>query len=379
MHLFSISSLKKCSAVFLLSLLAACATGSPGMHSPSAAAPAESAAETTLPPTIKPITAQLLQSEKKLRDKQATQDISRLLTRPQPYSIESGDILSIVVWDHPELAGAAIPGAAIPGTDTGTPTTPVPGFVVDHDGMVQFPYAGALKLAGMTEEQARNLLAAKLARYIKNPKVTLRVQSYRSKRIYIDGEVKNPGLQAINDIPMTLVEALNRAGGFLPTADQSQIVINRGGTVYPINLPQLVQKGINPSSIMLTSGDLVRVLSRDESKIFVSGEVITPRALAMHSGRLSLNEALGESGGINPISGDGRQVYVIRRSAKEPVVYQLDASAPGALAIAEGFDLYPKDVVYVAATPLTNWHRTISQILPGALSSAVGAVTPAVK
>jgi polysaccharide export outer membrane protein len=45
--------------------------------------------------------------------------------------------------------------------------------------------------------------------------------------------------------------------------------------------------------------------------------------------------------------------------------------------MAEGFELYPKDLVYVAATPLANWHRAISLILPSALSGAVGAVTPA--
>ena len=49
---------------------------------------------------------------------------------------------------------------------------------------------------------------------------------------------------------------------------------------------------------------------------------------------------------------------------------------PAAMAMAENFELYPKDVVYVAATPLANWHRAISLILPGALSSAVGAVAP---
>ena len=76
--------------------------------------------------------------------------------------------------------------------------------------------------------------------------MTLRVQAYRSKRVYIDGEVKSPGLQAINDIPMTLVEAINRAGGLLPTADQSRIVLERGEQRYRINLRDLVQKGINP-------------------------------------------------------------------------------------------------------------------------------------
>jgi polysaccharide export outer membrane protein len=58
------------------------------------------------------------------------------------------------------------------------------------------------------------------------------------------------------------------------------------------------------------------------------------------------------------------------------MVYRLDAHAPGALALAEGFELDPKDLIYVAATPLANWHRTISQLFPGALSSAVTAATP---
>jgi polysaccharide export outer membrane protein len=327
---------------------------------------------------VKPITPQLVKTEKELRERQVSEDISRLVNRPTPYTIDSGDILSIVVWDHPELAAAVMnaPAAGVTGVDPGPGTTPPAGFVVDHDGMVQFPYAGTLRLAGLTEEQARSLLSTKLAHYINQPIVTLRVQSYRSKRVYIDGEVKSPGLQSINDIPMTLVEALNRAGGLLPAADQSQIVLIRSGSTYRINLPQLVQRGVNPASIMLANGDVVRALSRDESKVFVSGEVTTPRSLTMHNGSLTLNEALGESGGINPLSGDSRQVYVVRKSATEPIVYLLDAHAPGALAMAEGFELNPKDVVYVAATPLANWHRTISQIFPGALSSAVTAVNP---
>jgi polysaccharide export outer membrane protein len=183
-------------------------------------------------------------------------------------------------------------------------------------------------------------------------------------------------VQPINDLPMTLTEAINRAGGVTPTADQSRIMVSREGKTFQINLPQLVQRGVNPSSIMLASGDVVRVLSRDESKIFISGEVTSPRALPMRNGRLTLNEALGEAGGINPVTGDARQVYVVRRTSQSSVVYQLDANAPGALAIAEGFELNPRDVVYVAATPLTNWNRTISAMIPGALPTAVIATTP---
>lgn len=391
MHFKSMASLKRWSiAVAAAPWIAGCASVAPGLHfsgssySSGSSAPSSAAAagEEATNAVLKPITPQLVKVERELREKQVTQDISKLLGKPGPYTIENGDVLSIVVWDHPELSNAATmaAGAVVgPGADASTSaaTAPPAGFMVDHEGMIQFPYAGPLKVAGLTQDQARNQLATRLSKYLKQPRVTLRVQSFRSKRVYVDGEVKNPGLQAINDIPMTLVEALNRAGGVLPSGDQSQIVINRDGTNYHINLPHLVQRGVNPSSIMLASGDVVRVRSRDESKVFVSGEVVSPRALPMHNGRLTLNEALGESGGINPTSGDGSQIYVIRKSGTEQVVFQLDGRSPGAMAMAEGFELSPKDVVYVAATPLANWHRAISLILPGALSSAVGAVGPA--
>jgi polysaccharide export outer membrane protein len=77
------------------------------------------------------------------------------------------------------------------------------------------------------------------------------------------------------------------------------------------------------------------------------------------------------------VTGDARKVYVVRRSVGASRVYQLDANAPGALAVAEGFELQPKDVVYVAATALTNWSRTVSAMIPGSLPTAVIATTPA--
>src|SRR5690606_41459730 len=60
------------------------------------------------------------------------------------------------------------------------------------EGRVQFPYVGAIALGGLTEYEARDLLTQRLAKYIKDPQVTVRVQSYRSGRVYIDGEVRTP-------------------------------------------------------------------------------------------------------------------------------------------------------------------------------------------
>jgi polysaccharide export outer membrane protein len=297
------------------------------------------------------------------------------------YRLGVGDVLAITVWDHPELTGA------VPRQDNldGQTGPPAASFVIDQQGQLHFPFAGAVPLAGLTRDQARDLLAQRLARYFRAPRVTLNVQVYRSQRVYVDGEVKTPGPQAINDIPMTVLEALNRAGGLLPTADQSRIIIERGGQLYRVNLAAPRQGGAgplpsprlppHPATLLLADGDVVRAPPRDESKVFVGGEVLSPRALTMHDGRLTLNEALGEAGGLNPQSADAGQVYVVRQRDGVALVYRLDARPASALALAEQFELRPRDVVYVAASPLTNWHRAISQLFPGELSSAVGVTT----
>lgn len=372
-------------AIGVVVWLSACTAMAPGIQfgkapASSASSEADEADAIVVPAEILAITPRLVRQEKVLRDQQVAEDITALLQPAQVYRIEAGDVLHIVVWDHPELSASMLP-AGVPGAVgvagvAVSPMQPQSGFEIDQQGMLDFPYAGKLKLAGLTTVEAHERVVRSLSRYLKNPKVTMRVLTYRSKRVYVDGEVKQPGVQAINDLPMTLTEAINRAGGVTPMADQSRIMVSREGKTYKINMPQLVQRSVNPSSIMLASGDVVRVLSRDETKIFISGEVTSPRALPMRNGRLTLTEALGEAGGINPVTGDARQVYVVRRTSQSSVVYQLDANAPGALAMAEGFELNPRDVVYVAATPLTNWNRTISALIPGALPTAVIATTP---
>lgn len=327
-------------------------------------------AQSQVNPIIKLITPSLLQQENAAGMQQPGQDIGRFITAPQPYVIGNGDLLSILVWNHPQLNIATAAAQALTGSGAQTPGA----FVVDQNGIVQFPYVGPIKLAGLTELQARNLLAEKLIKSIKTPDITLRVQSFRSKRIYIDGAVKTPGNLIIDDVPMTLLEAFTRAGGLLPSADKSHVVITRGGVSYPLNLPLLIAQGIDPSNIMLSNGDVVRVRPGIESKVYVLGEVTTPKALLMNNGRLTLAEALGESGGLNVLSSAARQVYVIRNAgANEPIVYNLDAQSPVALALADNFELRPKDVVYVDTATLARFNRVISLIIPTAATAATTA------
>lgn len=326
-----------------------------------------------LPPAAQLITGELIATQRAARRRDEQQDIGPLTAPAAPYAIGPADVLSIMVWGHPELAAATLTAQTplIGQAEQAAAGAPPQGFVVNEQGTIQFPLAGNVAVAGLTELQARDLLARRLAGVINRPDVTLRVTAFRSQRVYVDGEVKAPGVQAVNDIPMTLTEAINRAGGVTAGGDQSQLSILRQGTRHRVNLPALIQQGIDPSRIVLRHGDVLRVQALDESKVFVSGEVVAPRALTMHNGRLSLNEAIGEAGGINPLTGDARRVFVVRRGRAGTELYQLDARDTGALAIAESFELAPRDLVFIDATGLANWHRTLSLMIPGALTSAV--------
>ena len=325
---------------------------------------ANAAAPDAPPPgSLIAINPELLRQQRADRAIDIAPAVKQLFDVPKPYLIGAGDVLNIVVWDHPELAIAPAGGLATDASSVGN------GYNVSTQGLVQFPYVGTLKLSGMTEYEARDVLTQRLAKYIKDPQITVRIQSYRSGRVYIDGEVRTPGLQAVNDIPMTLPEALGRAGGFTALADRSSIAITRNGSTTLVNLPQLTERGINPSGILLGNGDLVRVLGREDAKVFVLGEVLRPNSQTLRNGRLTLNEALGESGGVNPLSGDPRQIFVIRAAnTAQPEVYHLDARSPTAYALAEGFELQARDVVYVDPVPVVRWNRVISLILPSALA-----------
>jgi polysaccharide export outer membrane protein len=218
--------------------------------------------------------------------------------------------------------------------------------------------------AGMTVQELENALIQRLSRVFKNPQLSVRVTAFRSKRAYIEGEVRIPGLLVFTDIPMTLAEAINRAGGLAPTGDRSLITLTRDGKTIPLDLVALSEAGIDPTRIPLKNGDLLMARGRDERKVSVMGEVNAQITVPLRNGRLSLNDALNEAGGVNLNLANPRQIYVIRNEADGQAIFHLDARTPTALAMADGFALRPKDVVYVDPVPLVQWNRVISLILP---------------
>lgn len=360
-------------AALLAVLLAGCAA--PGFGHPDAGAPGLADTGGAAPPAVAvAITPQLIRDMAAGARTPLPAEVQALFGQAPAYTIGAGDVVGIVVYRHPELA----PG---PATTSASPSDPtalsVPaGFIVDGQGEIGFPYIGRVQLQGLTEAQASALVASRIAPFVKDPLVSVRIQSFRSRRIYVEGDVRNPGLQIVTDVPMTLAEALSRAGGPGPGADRSRITLTRGERSVPIDLTLLQRHGRDASHIPLESGDLVQVGSRDDSRVYVMGEIARPSALPMRDGRLSLGQALGDAGGPDLLSSAPGEIYVVRNGAAgTPQVFHLDARNPVALALADRFALQPRDVVYVDRVALAGWNRVVSLVLPAAQIVNLGGTT----
>ncbi|MCP3714159.1 polysaccharide biosynthesis/export family protein [Paraburkholderia sp. CNPSo 3281] len=297
------------------------------------------------------------------RQKQQQQQVDLLSTTPQAYTIGAGDVLQIVVWDHPELSAAV--GSTQSQAST-RPGDPFSGFIVDQSGDLTFPYAGAMRVAGLRTEEVQRRLTTSLGRYFVKPQVTVRMASYRAHEVYVDGEVRNPGVVAVNDVPMSLYEAISRAGGFADTADQSDLVLVRDGKSHRVNLTQMVASGLSPSRLYLKPGDMLRVVARDENDVYVMGEVNKPiSAIPRRTGRITLADAIAQAGSVNSSTADAAQMFVIRGALSgKPEVFHLDGRSPVAMLVAKEFDLQPKDVVYVDGNGLVRFNRVLTLLIP---------------
>jgi polysaccharide export outer membrane protein len=211
------------------------------------------------------------------------------------YQIGAQDILTITVFGEPDLSGK---------------------YTVEQDGTFTFPLIGRVKAGGATLRDVEQELKKRLSDgYLRNPQLTVSMETYRSQRILIMGEVRAPAeYQLTGD--MTLLAALARAGGVTPAAGREAVIVRtpRRQTLdengRPSGEPEIIrvdlaelQAGNLALNIPLTDGDTITVPKGQA--VFVSGQVKSPGAFPVEPDTTVL-QILTLAGGLTDRGASGR-------------------------------------------------------------------------
>ena len=312
------------------------------------------------------------------------------------YHIGKKDILNITVWDHPELT--------MPSEDTAAN-----GHVVDNSGRFYFPYAGKIQAYGKTTGQVRDALERKLANFITNPQISVRVALFRSQKVYTSGAVLKPSTLKVSDVPLTVRDAISQSGGVTPNLFTGYASLARGNKKISIDLNRMLKHNDNRQNFLLKNGDRLHVIEKDElglavqrentlnpirlrfelqkqrsiaqlkkqlereqkseqAKVFVMGEVHKPGSVKYQiEDGMTLAEAINDAGSFREETVNPKGVFVIRQETADdsiPTVYQLPLASVHSMLLAEQFSVRPRDIVYVTATPTIRWNRVLSQLIP---------------
>jgi len=236
------------------------------------------------------------------------------------YVIGPQDVVTIQVYDQADLGGK---------------------YSVEADGTFSFPLIGRVKAGGQTLRALEQDLKSKLADgYFRNPQVTVAIEQYRSQRVFVMGEVRQPGPVPLTG-GMTLIEALARAGSPTFTASGEVAIVrssqdvrgpvlpgqNSGSDVFRASIKEL-EGGALSQNLELRDGDTVFV-PRAET-IYVFGQVRSPGAYGVQA-NMTVLQALSLAGGVTEHGASGR-VRVVRSedgTKKEIKVKLTDVVRPG--------------------------------------------------
>ena len=240
-------------------------------------------------------------------------------------------------------------------------------YIIDQDGKIDLPFVGKVKINGLSLDQAQKVLYSEIKKFYKNPDLQIKVQEYNSSKAYIVGAVQNQTTLNLNQEPIRLIEAAINAG-FNPGSGNKNFgtkgILRRSNQVYKINLENAFKNIDEKENFYLKKDDVI-FIDRNSDSIHVFGEVSKPGVYYPNLG-YSLTELISTTG-LNQLTANAKKIYVIRENYNKFLsvsIFQLDIENPVNLIVGRKFNLRSKDIVYIPASRIVKWNRTISLLIP---------------
>src|SRR4051812_45806035 len=173
----------------------------------------------------------------------ASRAVSGPASPPAAYPVACPDLLDIQVYDHPEWSGPC---------------------EVGPDGCIQLAEVSPLRVEGLTSGQVAGRVATAL--HLPRTDIGVHVAAYRSRQVFLFGQVEGPERALPYQGPETVADLLRRAGGLPPGADFRTVSVVRPHVaaghrpeVFTVDLAAVLLRGDSKSNVILQPDDEVYI------------------------------------------------------------------------------------------------------------------------
>ena len=171
-------------------------------------------------------------------------------------------------------------------------------LTVNREGQIIFPAHGPFTVSGLSFNEMKRLLTARIKEKVIGVDVVVGIASLRSMRVFVLGDAHKPGPYTLSSLS-SITHAIFAAGGISDIGSLRNIQLKRAGKlVTTLDLYDLLIKGDSRSDVLLQSGDVIFIAPKGNT-ISVEGEVRRP-AIYELSQNESFNDVLAMSGGLLP-------------------------------------------------------------------------------
>lgn len=298
-------------------------------------------------------------------------------------TIGVGDIVAVTIFEA-QSGGLFIPREASvrPGN-----FVEVPRQQVDQSGNITVPYAGSIKVAGLTARAVADVVRERIKNRAIDPQAVVSVVEQRGNQVSVLGEANAPLRFPIDPGGIRVLGAIARAGGPKYPSWETKVRIKRGARTYIETMSSIVRHP--EEDAFLAPGDVV-YLSREPRIFMVFGSTPSPgsiggtnnRRFTFENDTMTLSEAIAKAGGLDGARANSPSVYVLRLEPRNllksagidverfrgdlvPTVYNFDWSKPDGMFFADSFQIRDHDAIVVSESPSTELLKFFSLMIAG--------------
>ena len=308
--------------------------------------------------------------------------------RPGETTISVGDTIAVTIWEAG--SGGLFSGSTdLTQVSSGTSgKATIPEQPVGRDGAITVPYAGRVKVSGLTPPAVERAIERRLEDRAIQPQVLVSITKQINASVTVAGEVNSGARVPLSTRGDRLLDVLATAGGVRIPVSEAMVRLSRGGSTVSVPLRTVVNDPAE--NIYMRPGDALTIV-REPQVFFAVGATGRNDEIPFGADRISVQQAIARAGGLLDNRADPSGVFLLRFEHEQvvsilkpqspllgtgaliPVIYRFNMRDPQALFVASAMPMRNRDVLYVTNSKLSDLSkvtRLFSTIAQPALATA---------